>query len=60
MGERIRHRREPSLGLGVVLAVEHGPKSLLVRWAAGIETYHAPSELERLEHIVRRGHDQAA
>lgn len=49
VGERVRHRREPSLGEGVVQGLGRGAKPVLVAWSSGIETYHAPHELERLE-----------
>lgn len=46
VGDGVRHRREPSLGVGWVLKLETGSKPVLVGWDAGIETYHAPDELE--------------
>ena len=59
VGDGVHHRREPSLGLGAVLKLEVGAKSVLVGWAAGIETYHAPAELEHVtNHRLER--DQAA
>lgn len=59
-GERVRHRREPSLGAGVVVSIGSGPKPVLVAWASGIETYHAPGELERPDHAQRAGEHRAA
>ncbi len=59
VGDGVRHRREPSLGLGAVLKLELGAKPVLVAWCAGIETYHAPAELEHLSnHRLER--DRAA
>ncbi len=47
-GDGVRCRREPSLGLGMVIRIGSGAKPVLVAWDAEIETYHAPSELESL------------
>jgi hypothetical protein len=43
-----------------VLKLESGSKPVLVGWDAGIETYHALNELERVVRGVRDHHDRAA